>query len=158
MYACMDWMLHHNLHIRTDFIMYLALVYLWHTHSHANNNYARTRQRLHNAHLSPIMLPLCLMLFSIYYAGIIGAGLTHSKLCGANYKLYNYVPKYSNETVNTLLMTALLEFIFLLIPTAYLCIRMPTYNYINGLNLFNTCWYLAVGWIVLTHQWLSVFA
>ena len=40
---------------------------------------APARQRLCNAHFSPIMLALCLILFSTYYAqnyaGIIGAGL-----------------------------------------------------------------------------------
>ena len=38
-----------------------------------------TRRNRRNAHFSPIMLTLCLMLFSTYYAqnyaGIIGAGL-----------------------------------------------------------------------------------
>ena len=51
----------------------------YHTQSRAKNNYAHTRQGLHNAHFSLIMLALYVMPFSTYYAqnyaSIIGAGL-----------------------------------------------------------------------------------
>ena len=59
--------------------------YIYHTHSCANNNYWHTRQRLSNAHFSPVMLALCLMLFSTYYAqnyaSIVGTGLVQIVIC-----------------------------------------------------------------------------